>query len=677
MFKKIGVKISAVLALCILLAVGLTVTVMFNGNVGIFRQMQVAIAEQAMNAFENTLQDYQTKTEKAALMLGENYAFITDVRAGNWTMAMSTAQSGLAANGFEATNVIYADLQGNVLASLQDGAPASIADLPSFSNAAQSGLSTGYERGDALALSIAAAAPVMLAERPLGVVLVTYSLEEGGILSDLKALLGSEYGLYAQDQCLYSTIRLEQDRSLAGTALDARAASALARGEQYAGNIDAGAQEYSAVFRPLLKANNEVAGAIFAGRPLAETARQMVNNTTAAIAIVGVLMVIIVAGLLMIINRMVSKPIVTMAAVAKQLSVGQLDVQVSHRTKDELGVLASALNTTAQTLKGYIGDIATRLEQMAQGDMTAQSQQQYIGDFAPIGTSLDTITASLCQTLSAIQVAAQEVHTGADQVASGAQSMAQGAAEQASAIEQLSASIGEVTDKVERNAQSVNKATENVDRVRTSMDESSAHMGEMLTSMDEIESSSNQIQKIIKVIDDIAFQTNILALNAAVEAARAGNAGRGFAVVAGEVRNLAAKSAEAASTTTLLIEQSAGSVGKGKQVARKTAHAMDVVREAAQNVDALIHEIEQSSQEQAQAIAQINKGIEQISVVVQNNSATTEQSAAASTELSQQAATLQSQVSRFRLDSCVDQPAQAALPALVAQEDAVEDYGKY
>jgi Methyl-accepting chemotaxis protein len=262
---------------------------------------------------------------------------------------------------------------------------------------------------------------------------------------------------------------------------------------------------------------------------------------------------------------------------------------------------------------------------------------------------MQELLLNLNSTLLQISQSADQVDSGAGQVANGAQALSQGATEQASSIEELSASITEITEQIRKNAENAKSVHDKANFAEREMFSSNDQMREMMIAMGQINFKSSEISKIIKIIDDIAFQTNILALNAAVEAARAGVAGKGFAVVADEVRNLAGKSAEAAKHTTILIEETISAVENGSQITSKTATSLDKSANATKEVVALIDDISKASQEQATAIIQINQGIEQISSVVQTNAATAEESAAASEELSGQANILQELIAKFEL----------------------------
>jgi methyl-accepting chemotaxis protein len=376
---------------------------------------------------------------------------------------------------------------------------------------------------------------------------------------------------------------------------------------------------------------------------------QMANGMTMALLIVIALGVLGSVCWGIKLARALSKPINEMAIAAESLAQGNLEVNINYVSKDEIGSLANSLKIAASTLKLYISDITSNLEYMAQGDMAKSITQDYIGDFAPIKEAFSQISTDLSETLSIINTSSQQVNSGADQVSGGAQALAQGATEQASSTEELSATISEISESVRQNAHNVDIVTHYVEDAVTGVEHSNQQMQQMLSAMNDINKSSNQIVKIIKVIDDIAFQTNILALNAAVEAARAGAAGKGFAVVADEVRNLAGKSADAAKQTTALIEGSIRDVQDGTKIADQTAKQLAEVAEKVHLVGGTIQKIDKASEEQAAAITQITQGIEQVSAVVQTNSATAEESAAASEELSAQASMLSKLISKFKL----------------------------
>jgi methyl-accepting chemotaxis protein len=330
------------------------------------------------------------------------------------------------------------------------------------------------------------------------------------------------------------------------------------------------------------------------------------KNQIATIVVVILLITcaLILTGMYLFITKFIVRPVKKLVDVSNELSNGNLDVDFDIATNDEMGLL---------------------------------------------GRSFKTMTVNLNDVMTNINTAAEQVAAGSKQVADSSTALSQGTTEQAGVIEQLSASLEQISSQTKQNAKDANQANELAVLAKTNAIKGNQQMQEMLTAMAEINKASGNISKIIKVIDEIAFQTNILALNAAVEAARAGAQGKGFAVVAEEVRNLAARSANAAKETTTMIEGSIVKAKDGTGIANQTAEALNEIVEGITKAANLVGNIAHASNEQATGITEINQGIMQVSTVVQNNSATSEESAAASEELASQAELLKEQVSRYKL----------------------------
>ncbi len=387
-----------------------------------------------------------------------------------------------------------------------------------------------------------------------------------------------------------------------------------------------------------------------------ETLDESVKSTNQDMIIVVALLVVAVIFAFVIcikVTASIVRPIAEVEEAAQNLSKGLVKNDLTYTGKDEIGVLVDSFRVTFKALDAMITDLNHLMAEMAKGNFNVRTtaEEYYVGDFAPLLSSIRKMNSNLSATLSRINEASDQVASGSDQVSSGAQALSQGATEQASSIQQLAASINEISQKVVQTAQNSQIASEQVGKAGEELTISNQRMQDMITAMSEISQSSNEIGKIIKTIEDIAFQTNILALNAAVEAARAGSAGKGFAVVADEVRNLASKSAEAAKNTTALIEESIHAVENGTKIADSTANALVMTVESTKVAVDVVDKITQATTEQSNAIQEVTQGIDQISSVVQTNSATAEQSAAASEELSSQAEMLKSQVRRFKLRS--------------------------
>ncbi|MFT4106700.1 MAG: methyl-accepting chemotaxis protein [Lacrimispora sp.] len=355
-----------------------------------------------------------------------------------------------------------------------------------------------------------------------------------------------------------------------------------------------------------------------------------------------------IAFIFVVIRSKVLLPIKVLEKGMENLSQGDLQTEIAYSSTNELGMLANSMRTSIQILSEYISRIGSAMEQMEQGNFDLPLQQ-YIGDFTKIGISMEKFSTQISEILMQLNVTSEQVSAGSDHVASSSQLLAEGAAEQSAAIEQLSQAVGEIVEKIDYTTENARRFNDKAQKMGASLDESERKMWLLLKAMDDIRSNSEEIIKINKTIEDIAFQTNILALNAAVEAARAGEAGKGFAVVADEVRNLAAKSALAASNTSELIDVSVRSVETGKELTDSMAQTMSDVLKDAREIALGIGDIQTASQEQSLSISNITINVDQISSVIQSNSATAQESAAASEELSAQARLLSNLAGQFTL----------------------------
>ena len=335
----------------------------------------------------------------------------------------------------------------------------------------------------------------------------------------------------------------------------------------------------------------------------------------------------------------IQKPVVRIAGVAKKIAVGEVNVELSQDCAlREMDDLVGSFHQMTQNLQNQ-ADVMNRI---SQGDLRDA-----------VGVALSRLLRDDNQTFSTIRNATNQISHGSSQIAAASQTLAQGSTEQASAIEQIAASISDIAGKTKNNASQADEVNQIVLQAKEDVLEGNKRMQEMVSAMGEINEASENIQKIIKVIDDIAFNTNILALNATVEAARAGEQGKGFAVVAEEVRSLAGRSAEASSQTAEMIEDSIHKVKRGGELAQETAEALRIVSEMIEKITGLSEDIAKASNEQASATAQIDQALMQVSQVVQTNSATSQQCASASEELSGQAQGLEEELSRFQLKDVI------------------------
>jgi len=394
----------------------------------------------------------------------------------------------------------------------------------------------------------------------------------------------------------------------------------------------------------------------------------------------GVVALFVGVALALYITRSITRAVVELQNASQRMSKGDFDAKITYESRDELGELAGSMRELMGILKKVIQDISYLMGELSGGNLTVKTQarERYVGELQPILQSIEKMKDDLNSTMSGIATASDQVSAGAEQVSSGAQALAQGATQQASSVEELAATIDEISQHIAQTAQHAETAkTENM-HAHDEIQVCSGHMSSLVDAMRVIADKSNEVSKVIKAIEDIAFQTNILALNAAVEAARAGSAGKGFAVVADEVRNLATKSQEAAKSTTTLIGEAIRAVEDGTKISGETEESLSrVVADAKAVLDAVIN-ISEATTQQSESIKQISVGVDQISSVVQTNSATAEQSAAASEELSGQAEMLKNLVAVFRLEEDSVRPGGSpAAPAPAAHRPAAYGGDKY
>lgn len=371
------------------------------------------------------------------------------------------------------------------------------------------------------------------------------------------------------------------------------------------------------------------------------------------ILIIGVLVCgILLACICTFIALSITRPLKKLDVVVGKLADGELNVAVDTHSSDEIGKVGFNVERIVDRLKEYIlyiDELSDVLRQIGNGNLVFTLKHAYVGDFAKLKDALLHIQGTLTNTLGTIALSADQVNAGADQIASGAQALAQGATQQASSVEELSSAVQELSGQATDEANKAVDAGKFLEKIKDEVEKSNQQMAMMRKAMDDISTQSGAIRNIIKAIDDIAFQTNILALNAAVEAARAGVVGKGFSVVAEEVRNLAGKSADAAKETNQLIENSVRAVKNGEEITQATAESLHLVEDGTKQIVETINDIATTYHAQAGKLSEIARGVDQISSVIQTNSATAQESAAASEELSGQASMMREQLSHFKV----------------------------
>jgi methyl-accepting chemotaxis protein len=653
-FKDLKLKNKIVLPVALILVLLITVLTVYT-SVEFISFGDYTIANK-LDAFSSSLDEYLSSTQQAtysaAFTMAENPTLIAAVESGDTQAILRYLTPYVERFGISYFTV--ADANGNALARTADPGNfgQNISNIQSIGEALRGMTATSYGAGgEAMLITCHSGSPIRNeAGEIIGALSAGIRLDDDGIVDFLGGKFNAQIIMFAGDTRVNTTIRSGGQREV-GVKMSPNNFSRVNSERQtfFSSAIVAG-EQYEALYKPLLNSNNEPFATVFVGVPRSSL-MSMVTTMVATGIIIGVVGLVLAIVVLFNIANSIAKPLIVFKGWMHQASEGKIEgnkddyaaLREYTSRKDEIGEMTQSYDE----LMKYMTSISKTLSRVAEGDLTIDVYPGSVEDL--LNHSLKKMLEDLNKMFADINSGSQQVNSGSQQISDGAQSLAQGSTEQAATVEELSASVSDIASKTSHSAGMARQAAALSNKIMQNAETGNHHMDEMVSAVNQISQSSQEISKVIKVIDDIAFQTNILALNAAVEAARAGQHGKGFAVVAEEVRNLAAKSAEAAKNTGGLIANSMEKAQLGASIAVNTASSLKEIVSGVNESAKFIDDIATSSEEQSSAIAQINDGIEQVANVVQQNSATAEQSAALAEELSGQSEMLNSLIASFKL----------------------------
>ena len=668
--NSLGVKVSLIVAAAFAAIITVIVLIVSAQSMNMITELAQKEAKSANVMFAKQVQLLQDEALSTARIIAQADEVITSILSGD----EAELKAALILYGAAVDTVMVTDTSGDVIMRKHNDQKG---DNVMSQAIVSSTLSTGVGIG-----TIAKGATVGLATRgsylikdrdgnPIGAVICGHDLSLTSHIDAVKEFTGGEATIFDGDTRLMTTIIDENGDRVVGTqASETVVQEVLVGGKGYGLQTNLFGSEYYAYYSPLV-IDGVTIGMLFNGVPIDSTLSAE-HGMMSSVITIGVLCGVACIILVFIFNVFaVTIPLGKISLYAGRIRTGDLGLssaaesKIDVRSNDEVGALARSLEQAFTHLRGYIGEIRDRMRGIADGDLTTESTYDFLGDFIVIKDSINDHVKNMGRIMTEINNSSSQVSTGAKQVADGAQALAQGSTEQAASVEQLSSSITDINEMAKKNSDNATLALTQVQDAGQLMGLCAEQMDQMMAAMGTIKDKSKDILKTTKVIDDIAFQTNILALNAAVEAARAGQHGKGFAVVAEEVRNLASKSAEAAKETAMLLESSTQSVAEGSLIVDKVSKSLQsVVEIAGQNAE-VIESVYTVSTQQSAAMQQVAIGIDQVAQVVQQNSATAEESAAASQEMSSQSSMLLQMVGQFRLGE--SDAGSRALPAPGAQ----------
>jgi methyl-accepting chemotaxis protein len=645
----------------------------------LINDLYVAMSDGGISTYEVYISSVEQHFETMGEALASSTVYQDALETGD-TEAIKNACSNLVDN---VDSMTFVDSQGKVVYSSTTAVGTDLSSALHIQDALQGNICDTYIQDfEGAQIGYVIGYPVKKNDRVVGAVSFLINLSDNGFLDSLKQQTGYQYTIFNDDTRVSTTLYDEHNQRLVGTKASNAVLKTVKEGKStYSHVVKLSGVEYTAKYIPLSDDKGKYIGIAFSGMNVDIIQRRMIMMRFVGLAAAILIGIISILVSIKASKKYIIKPLFKLSGFVRDLSKCDIQNATAHfkidtSSKDEVSTMAAELVSMSESLSNFCAEIVKTLEKIADGDLTVQyNKSVFIGDLKNVDVAFEEILSSLNTAMSKINISAGEVASGAEEVSSGAQALSQGATEQASEIEQLSNLVKEITSKISQNARHATEASELTNNTSAISIESKESMQNLSNAMLQINEVTAKMEKIVKTIDNFAFQTNILALNAAVEAARAGVHGRGFAVVAEEVRSLASKSADAAKETGDLIESTVQIVESGVMLTQETSESFEKVVGLVDEITERVVHIADASNEQAMSASHIVTSIDEITKVIQTNSATAEESAAASEQLSSLSNVFKDVVHQFKIHQSAKDAQYAPQPKEEPEETyAAEEY---